>query len=76
MCADLALNREYVCLDQIIMELEQEVKNCEEIGLFEEHVNPFEETFRRVCEQSVYQSLTIHQNSASFNTNEDALHTR
>uniref|UniRef100_A0A1B0G763 Uncharacterized protein n=1 Tax=Glossina morsitans morsitans TaxID=37546 RepID=A0A1B0G763_GLOMM len=53
------------------------IKNCEEVGLFEDlqHVNPFEETFRRACEQSVYQSPTIHPNSAALNTNEDSLHT-
>uniref|UniRef100_A0A1A9WQS5 CRAL-TRIO domain-containing protein n=1 Tax=Glossina brevipalpis TaxID=37001 RepID=A0A1A9WQS5_9MUSC len=53
------------------------IKNCEEVGLFEDlqHVNPFEETFRRACEQHVYQNPTSQQNNTSLNTDEDSLHT-
>lgn len=46
------------------------IKNCEEVGLFEDlqNVNPFEETFRRACEQNVQHTPLSQQH-------EDSLHT-
>lgn len=51
------------------------IKNCEEVGLFEDlqNVNPFDETFRRACEQNVQNTPGSH--SHTFNTDENSLHT-
>ncbi|XP_061390285.1 cyclic AMP-dependent transcription factor ATF-2 [Musca vetustissima] len=50
------------------------IKNCEEVGLFDDlrNVNPFEETFRRACEQN-----TQHPRSTNhtFHAEEESLHT-
>lgn len=50
------------------------IKNCEEVGLFEDlrNVNPFDETFRRACEQNVQHTPSSHQ---PLNTDENSLHT-
>ncbi|KAM7341728.1 activating transcription factor-2 isoform 2-T2 [Cochliomyia hominivorax] len=50
------------------------IKNCEEVGLFEDlrNVNPFDETFRRACEQNVQHTPGSHQ---TFHNDENSLHT-
>ncbi|KAI8127604.1 hypothetical protein FF38_01615 [Lucilia cuprina] len=50
------------------------IKNCEEVGLFEDlkNVNPFDETFRRACEQNVQHTPSSHQ---QFQNDENSLHT-
>lgn len=50
------------------------IKNCEEVGLFEDlrNVNPFDETFRRACEQNAQHTPLSHQH---FQTDEESLHT-
>ncbi|XP_017468733.1 PREDICTED: uncharacterized protein DDB_G0290587 [Rhagoletis zephyria] len=53
------------------------IRNCEEVGLFEDlrHVNPFEETFRRACEQNHGQTPMRPLDSVEANADEDSLHT-
>uniref|UniRef100_A0A1I8PHM8 BZIP domain-containing protein n=1 Tax=Stomoxys calcitrans TaxID=35570 RepID=A0A1I8PHM8_STOCA len=48
------------------------IKNCEEVGLFDDlrNVNPFEETFRRACEQNIQNPGT-----RSHQADEESLHT-
>ncbi|XP_065369084.1 uncharacterized protein LOC135961513 [Calliphora vicina] len=50
------------------------IKNCEEVGLFDDlrNVNPFDETFRRACEQNVQHTPSSHQ---QFHNDENSLHT-
>ncbi|XP_005176808.1 cyclic AMP-dependent transcription factor ATF-2 [Musca domestica] len=49
------------------------IKNCEEVGLFDDlrNVNPFDETFRRACEQNIQHPGSNH----NFHAEEEALHT-
>lgn len=51
------------------------IKNCEEVGLFEDlrNVNPFEETFRRACENIQQPQPRSHQNYQTEDS--DDLHT-
>ncbi|CAD7014108.1 unnamed protein product [Ceratitis capitata] len=53
------------------------IRNCEEVGLFEDlrHVNPFEETFRRACEQHNGQTPLRQLDSVEVHADEDSLHT-
>ncbi|XP_050324267.1 cyclic AMP-dependent transcription factor ATF-2 [Bactrocera neohumeralis] len=53
------------------------IRNCEEVGLFEDlrHVNPFEETFRRACEQHNGQTPIRQLDSVEMHADEDSLHT-
>uniref|UniRef100_A0A0A1X6R1 Cyclic AMP-dependent transcription factor ATF-2 n=2 Tax=Zeugodacus cucurbitae TaxID=28588 RepID=A0A0A1X6R1_ZEUCU len=53
------------------------IRNCEEVGLFEDlqHVNPFEETFRRACEQHNGQTPIRQLDSVEVHADEDSLHT-
>ncbi|XP_073846424.1 activating transcription factor-2 [Musca autumnalis] len=50
------------------------IKNCEEVGLFDDlrHVNPFDETFRRACEQNIQHTRSNHNFQAD---EESSLHT-
>ncbi|XP_054738887.1 cyclic AMP-dependent transcription factor ATF-2 [Anastrepha obliqua] len=53
------------------------IRNCEEVGLFEDlrHVNPFEETFRRACEQNNGQTPVRQLDSVEAHADENSLHT-
>ncbi|XP_075167901.1 uncharacterized protein LOC142240066 [Haematobia irritans] len=52
------------------------IKNCEEVGLFDDlrNVNPFEETFRRACEQNIH-NPTSRGNPINQADEESSLHT-
>ncbi|XP_067632037.1 cyclic AMP-dependent transcription factor ATF-2 [Eurosta solidaginis] len=53
------------------------IRNCEEVGLFEDlrHVNPFDETFRRACEQNNRQTPIRQLDSVEAHVDENSLHT-
>ncbi|XP_055380068.1 uncharacterized protein LOC129611122 isoform X2 [Condylostylus longicornis] len=53
------------------------IKNCEEVGLFDDlkHVNPFDETFRRAVEESTVLTNEKNTNNLNLPSSEDTLHT-